>query len=131
MGCKQPYPHLREAQRGQIMALAKMGLSQRDIASAIGVSQSTVSRELGRHFEEGIPLLTRVMKYEAHKAQISYSAHREACKPHGKLSKESVNIAEKYILKGFSPEQVSNTVLPSISLVTLYTWLYKGYLFLW
>ena len=81
MGCNSPYHHLSEAKRGQIMALAKIGLSQRAIASSIGVSQSTVSRELSRHFEGGVPLLTRVMKYDAHKSQISYNAHREACKP--------------------------------------------------
>ncbi|MBR4742223.1 MAG: IS30 family transposase [Desulfovibrio sp.] len=129
MGCNSPYHHLSEAKRGQIMALANMGLSQRLIAVETGVSQSTISRELSRHFEGGMPLSTRIMKYDAHKAQISYGKHRESCKPHGKFSKEVVDIAEKYVLKGYSPEQVSNTVLPEISYVTLYRWLYRGFLF--
>lgn len=129
MGCHVSYHHLNEGQRGQIMALSRKGFSQRAIAEASGLSQSTISRELRRHFEDDIPLAERILAYDAHMAQANYSKHRKACKPHGKFTAETASIVEKYIRKGYSPEQVSHTILPSVTFVTLYAWFTKGLLF--
>jgi IS30 family transposase len=46
------YQQLTSEQRCQISVLIKSGLSQREIAAAIGVSQSTISRELARNTGE-------------------------------------------------------------------------------
>lgn len=43
------YKHLTEAQRYQIEALKKAGNSQQEIAYIIGVSSSTISREVKRN----------------------------------------------------------------------------------
>lgn len=43
------YKQLTYEQRCQIEVLKKIGLKQEDIADAVGVSQSTISRELNRN----------------------------------------------------------------------------------
>ena len=43
------YQHLTQEQRCQIYALKKRGITQAEIASDLGISQSTISRELSRN----------------------------------------------------------------------------------
>ncbi|MDR2794271.1 MAG: helix-turn-helix domain-containing protein, partial [Holosporaceae bacterium] len=46
---KKAYHHMTQAQRCSIEALLSMGMSRRGIAAKIGVSASTVSREIAKN----------------------------------------------------------------------------------
>lgn len=53
----------------------------------------------------------------------------EKIKPRGKLLPQVIATAEKLIRRGYSPEQMANTVLKGqASTVSIYRWLYAGFL---
>ena len=93
------YKQLTYEQRCQIEALKKRGLSQIEIASTIGVTQSTISRELSRN--------TGKRGYRCNQAQNRHLERRESCRRRSKLTGEvELLIVEKLKLQ-FSPEQIS------------------------
>ena len=50
-------------------------------------------------------------------------------KPKGNLLPQVIGTAEKLIRRGYSPEQMANTVLKGqASTVSIYRWLYAGFL---
>ena len=97
------YQQLAYEQRCQISVLKKRGCTQREIAESVGVSQSTVSRELARN--------TGDRGYRHKQAQEKSSQRRkEACKP-SKMTLEMIAIIESKLRLEWSPEQVSGWLL--------------------
>ncbi len=96
---KSTYQQLTYEQRCQIYTLMKTGLSQRSIASEIGVSQSTVSRELDRNRGE------RGYRYrQAHEKALA--RRQNACQP-TKMTIGMVGLIESKLRLQWSPEQIS------------------------
>jgi len=93
------YKQLTYKQRCQIEALKKRGLSQIEIASTIGVSQSTISRELSRN--------TGKRGYRCNQAQNRHSERRESCRRRSKLTGEVELLIVEMLELQFSPEQIS------------------------
>lgn len=99
----QNYKQLTYEQRCQISILKKRGDSQRQIAEAIGVSQSTVSRELARN--------TGLRGYRYKQAQEQAEKRRkEASKP-TKMTADMIETIESKLRIEWSPEQISGWLL--------------------
>ena len=93
------YSQLTEVQRYQIEALKKAKKDQKEIAVILGVSPSTISRELKRN--------TGQRGYRPKQAHIKALTRREeACKVI-KMTTEVVTLIEAKIRLDWSPEQVS------------------------
>ena len=103
------------------MALAREGFSGARIARHCGISEATVSREFSRQFPQGIPLKERRKKYEAAAAHTRYRENRKKSKPKGKLLPRVIETAEKLIRRGYSPEQMANTVLKGLATQSVFT----------
>ena len=98
------YHHLTYDQRCQIYTLKKSGMSQNQIAKQIGVSQSTVSKELKRNLGQ------KNYRYK--------QAHEKACERRlegslkkKKLSNQLLFKVEKMLAIKMSPEQISGRLL--------------------
>ncbi len=97
------YKQLTYEQRCQIEALKKSGMSQQAIATLIGVSQSTVSRELSRNTG-----LRGYRHNQAHRAAVE--RRQNTVKPHKMTPHLIEQINDKIRLK-WSPEQISGWFL--------------------
>ena len=93
------YKQLTYEQRCQIEVLKKSGLKQEDIADAVGVSQSTISRELSRN--KGL------RGYRHKQAQAKADERRRTARKAIKMTDEVVDLIEKQLREQWSPEQVS------------------------
>lgn len=93
------YQQLTYEQRCQIYALKKRGDSQREIAKSIGVSQSTVNRELMRN--------AGARGYRYKQAQEKASLRRKEASKATKMTPEMVDIIESKLRLEWSPEQIS------------------------
>lgn len=98
------YKHLTLEERYHIQAYKKAGYKQKEIADEIGVNPSTICRELKRNSS------TQIKSYSAKPANRAscdrrmYASKKSNMKMDYKLKK----ILKKYILKDWSPEQISN-----------------------
>ena len=97
------YQQLAYEQRCQIYSLKKSGLSQRMIAKNIGVSQSTVSRELARNTGE------RGYRYKQAQERTN-QRRREAVQP-TKMTPELITLIDSKLQEQWSPEQISGWLL--------------------
>ena len=117
------YRQLTMAQRYQIEALKKEGLSQRAIALNIGVHYSTICRELRRNALDG-------GEYFALNAAVSARLRYQYKSKNRRLSKEHIYYIRKHIQEGWSPEQISGRMvldgLKSISHETIYQYVYTN-----
>ena len=93
------YNPLAYEQRCQISVLSKSGLSQRAIADAIGVSQSTVSTELARNTGE--------RGYRHKQAQQKAAQRRKAAVKPTKMTPAMIETIESKLRIQWSPEQIS------------------------
>lgn len=97
------YNQLTYEQRCQISVLIKSGLGQRAVADAIGVNQSTVSRELARN--------TGDRGYRHKQAQTkAEQRRRNAVKP-TKMTPAMIGVIESKLRLDWSPEQISGWLL--------------------
>ncbi len=97
------YKQLTYEQRCQIEALNKSGIKQQAIASVVGVSQSSISRELSRN--------SGLRGYRHRQAQRKAEDRRkETHKPH-KMTAELIDIVEDCLYQKWSPEQISGWLL--------------------
>lgn len=93
------YSQLTEVQRYQIEALKKVKKEQKEIAAVVGVSASTISRELRRN--------SGLRGYRPRQAHYKAMARkREACKAI-KMTADVVDLIETKLRLEWSPEQVS------------------------
>jgi IS30 family transposase len=97
------YQQLTYEQRCQIFALKKSGLSQRCIAELIGVSQSTISRELTRNSGE--------KGYRHKQAQRKASERRQFAANATVMTGSMIKLIEKKICLEWSPKQISGWLL--------------------
>jgi IS30 family transposase len=95
------YQHLTRTQRCQIETLKSRGYLQSEIAKTLKVSASTISRELKRNcLDNNI--------YDFHEAYIQHKIRRwKASSKPRKLTPNLIKKIECYILKEWSPEQIS------------------------
>ena len=96
---KSTYQQLTYEQRCQISALKKTGFSQKQIAEAIGVHQSTISRELKRN--------TGCRGYRHKQAQQLSLARRQATYSALKMTVAMTALIESKLRLEWSPEQIS------------------------
>lgn len=114
------YQQLAYEQRCQISVLKKRGCSQRDIAKSVGVSQSTVSRELARN--------TGKRGYRHNQAQEKSERRRKEANRATRMTPELIPIIEAKLRIKWSPEQVSGWLLKERGLlishesIYLYVW---------
>lgn len=112
----QTYKQLTYAQRCQIYALKKTSISQQEMASIIGASQSSVSRELKRN--------TGKRGYRFRQAQMLTDSRRLAAKKANKMTPELISRIEKKLEIKWSPEQISgwlgNEIHTTVSHETIY-----------
>jgi len=97
------YQQLAYEQRCQISVLNKRGCSQREIAEAIGESQSTISRELSRN--------TGKRGYRHKQAQDKVMERKKAACKATKMSIELIALIESKLRIEWSPEQISGWLL--------------------
>ncbi len=117
------YKQLTMAQRYQIEALIKEGLSQQTIANNIGVHRSTICRELERNaLDSG--------EYNAISASISTRLRYQYKSKNRRLTKKHVSYIKKHIQEGWSPEQISGRMivdgLRAVSHETIYQYIYQN-----
>ena len=135
---RRQFKHLSKTQRNQLEMLLKANVSKREIAEYLGVSLSTVYREIkrGAYMHRNTDW-TETMKYSADKADYKY---REMLKEKGSQIKlgndyEYAEYLERKILEEkLSPKAVLGYIkkhaLPfntTISVNTLYSYIRKGY----
>lgn len=94
------YKHLNFNQRCRISAFWKAGYSQKDIALEVGVSESTISRELKRNTRwNGV--------YCPEQAESTYKIRRkDSCKPK-KCTQDLIDLIREKLLMQWSPDQIS------------------------
>ncbi len=97
------YNQLTYEQRCQISVLIKSGLSQRAIGEAIGVSQSTISRELRRNSGQ--------RGYRHKQAQEKAEQRRKAAAIPTKMTPAMIGTVESKLRLEWSPEQISGWLL--------------------
>lgn len=120
----EEYRHMTLKDRENMVVLKDQGYKQEDIAKAIGFSQSTVSRELGRNRS------IRTGLYEPEMAQVkAMSRKKRGCKI-DRNPELKAHILEKLEL-GWSPDAISNRIklengLSYVSHETIYSWLYQS-----
>lgn len=97
------YKQLTYEQRCQIEAFKKSGFTQVEIAAAVGVSQSTISRELARNSGQ--------RGYRHKQAQKFALLRREEAKKATKMTPELISLVEEKLTEKWSPEQISGWLL--------------------
>jgi len=93
------YKQLNQAQRYQIEILKKAGKNQKEIAALLGVSESTISRELTRNQGK--------KGYRPKQAQIKADNRKKQAVKALKMTPTLILLIEAKILLDWSPEQVS------------------------
>ena len=110
------YKQLTYEQRVEIYALLKAGLNQAKIAKLIGVSKSTVSREIKRN--------TGLKGYRPKQANQRALERRQNADKHVRFTDEVKTDVKKYLEQDWSPEQISGWLKknnkPSVSHETIY-----------
>jgi IS30 family transposase len=122
------YTHITGPERLEISILLEKGYSHEDIGSALGRSQTSVSREIKRNSVNG--------KYQPEKAKAKARVRRRMSKYQGMKVNERPEL-EKYIIAKlklrWTPEEIAGRLkkvdshLPYISGKGIYKWLYSAY----
>ena len=110
------YSQLTYEQRCQISVLIKRGDSQREIADAIGVSRSTISRELARN--------TGGKGYRHKQAQEKADQRRKDAVEPSKMMPEMISLVESKLRLDWSPEQISGWLLDDQELLLSHETIY-------
>jgi len=111
------YQQLTYEQRCQISALNKIGSSQREMANCIGVSQSTVSRELTRN--------TGKRGYRHKQAQDRANSRRKSASRPSKMTALIIDLIVSKLRLEWSPEQVSGWLLEEKGLLISHETIYR------
>lgn len=122
-GSQMSYNHLTLKERYLINAY-RHTKTQKDIAQMIEVHPSTVSRELKRGSDTlGVTYFPVGSDNRARSMQVNKSANANI-----KLTEATIKLIKKYLLKQYSPEQISATIKfkhqKEISYVTIYKYIY-------
>lgn len=110
------YKQLTYEQRNEIYALLKAGLNQTKIADIVGVSKSTISREIKRNIG--------LKGYRPKQADERALERRRNADKHIRFNDEIKKDVIKYLKQDWSPEQISGWLKrnnkPSVSHETIY-----------
>lgn len=119
------YHHLTISEREKILSLLSKGKSLSAIASEIGRSKSTISRELKRNSFDS--------EYSPHRAQEVYSKRRKTCHRHKLLDHPALFsfVRFAFLEQQWSPQQISGRLKMEksafqISYNTIYRAIYSG-----
>lgn len=116
------YHHLTRDQRCQIAALISSGILQKNIAIKLGVSKSTISRELRRNQHKG--------SYEFHVADVTAVTRRwVACIKPRRMTPILVKRIENHLQEDWSPEQIAGRLKREklyISHESIYRYIWKN-----
>ena len=118
--------HITQEQRVELSLLTRLGYSQRAIALVLGVSPSTICRELKRNS-------TSTGSYHARQARLCTQARRTAANAlRNKLQADSqlAALVEKQLRCNLAPEQIAGWLKATQKLVyvcaqTIYDWVYR------
>lgn len=114
--------HLTREQRFEISLMLQEGKSRKDIAKAIGVSTSTISRELRKNCD----LRNGVYNYDLAQRKYETRLKFRGCKP--VFTKEMKDTVISLLEEGYSPEQIkgrSNVEgFAMVSHETIYRWIW-------
>lgn len=116
------FTQLTLKERYQISAYIKVGYTQKQMALCLGISQSTISRELKRNSYQSIykPELAEQFTFHRHKYKTKYL----------KLTRKVMNYIKDKLKEDWSPEQISGVMkkdkLPWVSHETIYQYIYKN-----
>ncbi|MBL4795542.1 MAG: IS30 family transposase [Pseudomonadales bacterium] len=102
---KRQYQQLTYELRCQISALKKSGLSQRQMANVLEVSQPTISRELSRNSGK--------KGYHHKQAQNKATSRRKESHKPTKMTPTMIRLIEFKLSMEWSPEQISGWLLES------------------
>ena len=112
------YKQLNLMKRYQILALLKECMNYTQIANNIGVSKSTISREIQSNSIDG--------KYNPDEAEI-FVFKRHKYKPkYIKLTKSVEKAIRRYLKKKWTPEQIAYSLKLGISHETIYQYIYTN-----
>ena len=114
------YNQLTYEQRCQISILIKIGTSQQVIADMVGVSQSTISRELKRN--------TGQRGYREKQAQTQSNIRRQSAEKAIKMTPDMITLIEEKLEAKWSPDQISGRILKEKGLSISYEAIY---LYIW
>jgi len=110
------YKQLSYEQRFEIYALLKAGLNQTKIAKIVGVSKSTISREMKRN--------TGLKAYRPKQANERALDRRKNADKHVRFNDDIKKVVKKHLEQDWSPEQISGRLKkngkPSVSHETIY-----------
>jgi IS30 family transposase len=111
------YKQLNQAQRYQIEILKKAGKNQKEIAELLGVSESTISRELKRNQGK--------KGYRPKQAQIKADNRKKQAAKALKMTPNLILLIEAKILLDWSPEQVSGQLKDELGILISHERIYQ------
>jgi IS30 family transposase len=111
------YKQLTSAQRYQISVLKKIGHGPTEIAKALEVHKSTISRELSRN--------TGVRGYRPKQANEKALERRANATTRKRISAETWEVVEEKLRQDWSPEQVSGWLEKRQALRISHEWIYQ------
>src|SRR5690606_11576175 len=121
------YHHLSQAQRYQIEALLKAGLSFTAIAQQLGVHRSTISREVKRNSTHSA---YPPDKYKAENDQIFDQGRAYKPQRHKAKDTQLVRRLVWLLRMGWSPQQIASVCkrrkLKMLSTEGIYLWIYQN-----
>ena len=111
------YKQLNQAQRYQIEILMKAGNNQKEIAELLGVSESTISRELKRNQGK--------KGYRPKQAQIKADKRKKQAVKALKMTPALIVLIEARIRLDWSPEQVSGQLKDELGILISHERIYQ------
>ena len=111
------YKPLNQAQRYQIEILNKAGKNQKEIAELLGVSASTISRELKRNKGQ--------KGYRPKQAQIKTDKRRKQAAKALKMTPALILLIEARIVLDWSPEQISGSLRDELGILISHERIYQ------
>ena len=104
------YNHLTIEERSCIYQFLNLGMSIRNIATALRRSPSTISREIKRNSSDMKYPGGEYKKYYPVQANKKYISRRHECHRKSKFSKETLEYVTEKINNHWSPEQIANRI---------------------
>lgn len=120
------YTHLTQKQRIELSLLLRLGYSQRAAATVLGVSPSTVCRELRRNSSSRLGYRANMTRVLARARRAAANALRNKLLSLPRLAA----LVEQQLLRHDSPEQIAGWLkatgrVASVCTQTIYDWIYQ------
>jgi IS30 family transposase len=115
------YSHLTPTQRYQLYGLVQSKVSQKEMSTALGVSESTISRELKRNSVSGV--------YHPEEAERIRRLRQKSKSPPVRLTAKIQRFIKILIRKDWSPEQIAGRLrlrgIPIVSHERVYQFIWE------